>query len=284
MTDEFQTKETRPMTLILLPPHAEFIKDKAVMTEQMVMECQALEDSAASWIATRLGEKGYTVRVLAAEELEKDPELQDLVERVNDRYDKEWSKIVRKPGKLRRGRYNVGDDARKLCSVLDVDGILLARVHAVGIAAGKQILMGFVGGDSDYVGHGRLDMSVVNGKTGTVEGYFFYGQHASLKDLTRKHDRFMKNTSKRCLRLYPDAAEVLPALGLVAEKEAEEEEDEGEKDIIEEFGALLVEEEEDEEEQEAEEEPPAAQDTEGESEESQPEEAQESDTAQNTEK
>jgi hypothetical protein len=273
MANGFRTKESRPMTLVLLPPHAEFIKAKAVMTEEMVKECRALEDAAASWIAERLGEKEYTVRSLTVEELEKDPELRDLVKRVNDRYGEEWSKLVRRPKKLKRGRYNVGDDARKLGSVLDVDGILLARVQAVGITAGKRFLMGGLSGLLSPNGYGRLDVSVVNGKTGTVEGYFVYVEASSIKSLTRKQDIVMKKASKGCLRRYPDAAEVLPARGLDAE--AEEEEDEGEEDIIGEFEALLAEDEEDEEEQEAEETPPAAQDAEGESEGSQSEETQE---------
>ncbi|UCF80950.1 MAG: hypothetical protein JSV08_00560 [Acidobacteriota bacterium] len=275
MTNGFRTKETRPLTLVLLPPHAEFIKAKAVMTEEMVKECRALEDAAASWITTRLGEKAYTVQALSAEEIVKNPELSGLVKRVNDRYGEEWSKLVRRPRKLRQGRYNIGDDTRKLCSVLEVDGLLIARVQAVGVTAGRRFLSGGINALLSPSGYGRMDVSVVNGKTGAVDAYFFFAEYTSIKSLTKKQDKFMKGTSKGCFRRYPAAAEVLKARG--RDDEAEEEEDEGEEDIIGEFEALLGEDEEGEEEQEqeAEEEPSAVEDAEGESEESQSEEAQE---------
>jgi hypothetical protein len=129
------------MTLVLLPPHADLVKRKAFSKKQL--PDAVIGASAAASIAEKLGAKGYTVRVLTAEELEESPGLRELVRKVNDRYGK--AKIVKKPEKAKRGRCNLGDDARKLCSMLGVDGILLARVRTKEITAGRQVLKGSLG-------------------------------------------------------------------------------------------------------------------------------------------
>jgi hypothetical protein len=141
MTDGFRNNESRPMTLVLLPPHADLVKRKAFSKKQL--PDAVIGASAAASIAEKLGAKGYTVRVLTAEELEESPGLRELVRKVNDRYGK--AKIVKKPEKAKRGRCNLGDDARKLCSMLGVDGILLARVRTKEITAGRQVLKGSLG-------------------------------------------------------------------------------------------------------------------------------------------
>ncbi len=244
MTDGFQNNESRPMTLVLLPPHADFIKQKAFGKKQM--PAAAIGASAAVSIAERLGAKGYTVRVLTAEELEKSPDLRKLVRKVNDRYAK--AKIAKKPKKVRRGRCSLGDDARKLCSMLDADGILVARVKTTKITGGRQALkaslaVGLAIGvpnalygaskgeplefGSETIG-GRflagialggivmgyalaeegkslgsttrsMSVSVVDGKTGTVEAHF----------RSPKKTLAMEAVAKKCFHRYPDAAEVL---------------------------------------------------------------------------
>jgi hypothetical protein len=268
------------MTLALLPPHAEFTKTKAVMKEQLVKECDALEDAAASWIAERLDDKGYSARALTVEELEKNAELRDLVKKVNDRYQEEWPKIVRRPWKLEYGRYSMGDDARKLCSVLGVEGLLLARIQAFVTTLGRGFMSELLSRESgdEYV---SMDVSVVNGKTGTVEAYFFHARSSYFRELTRKPNRVMKGVSEKTLCRYPDVREILARRERKGVDLPGGAEDEDEEDTVEEFEALLDEDE--EEEQEAAEEPVAVEDAEGESKESQSEEAQEPDTAQDTE-
>ena len=281
MTPEFRrglSEESFLMTLALLPPHAEFIRAKAVMTEQLVKECAALEDAAASWIAERLGDKGYTVRALAVEELEKNPELRDLVKRVNDRYGEEWARIVQRPDRIEFGRYSMGDDARKLCSLLDVEGLLLARIQAFTTTIGKGLVKELLRSESseEYV---SLDVSVVNGRTGAVEAYFFHARSSYFRELTKKPNRVMKVVSKETLCNYPDVAEILARRERKGVDLPGGEEAEGEDDTVGKFEALLAEDKEEEEK-----EPLAMEGAEGESKESQPEETRESGKTRSEEK
>src|SRR5688572_1558778 len=94
MTAEFLTKSPRPMVVAVLPPHAEFIKAKAVMTAQMVSEAAALEDEAARAIAVMLESKGYKVRLLTPADFDATQGLRELVTSLNGRYDEEWGKIL----------------------------------------------------------------------------------------------------------------------------------------------------------------------------------------------
>ncbi|UCF80951.1 MAG: hypothetical protein JSV08_00565 [Acidobacteriota bacterium] len=276
LTPEFRrglSEESFLMTLALLPPHAEFIKTKAVMKEQLVEECEALEDAAASWIAERLGGKGYTVRALTVEELEKNPVLLELVRKVNDRYGEEWQKIIQRPGMIEYGRYSMGDDVRKLCSLLDVEGLVIARIHAFVTTLGRGFMEELLNRENseEYV---SMDVSVVNGKTGTVEAYFYHARSSYFRELTRKPNKVMKVVSEKTLCRYPDVAEILARRERKGVNLPGEEEGRDEEDSVGEFEALLGEDEE--------EEPSAVEDTESASEESQSEEGQESDTAQDT--
>ena len=119
MTSGFRSVDSRPIAVAVLPPHAQFIKAKAVMTEEMVKECVALENAAAVHIQKLLSEKGYQVRALSVEEIIADAELQEGYHRVNDRYQEEWRKIIRRPRRVKTRRYNVGDEAMEFAALLD---------------------------------------------------------------------------------------------------------------------------------------------------------------------
>lgn len=234
MTTGFSTGSERPLKLILLPPHADFVKSKAVMTEQMVKESQALEDAAAREILAHLKSKGYEVRYLTSDEINASPELRDLVHGINDRYHEEWSSFVRRPKGVRQGRYSVGDDVVRLCSLLDVDGVLISRIQAVGITVGKAILLSLFGAPGGPASYGRLDVSVVGGGDGDVDAYFFRVQGASLKQLTNRPDVIMRKACKKGLKALPRVGEALSAAQIAQGEENEEE------DIVSEFEALLV--------------------------------------------
>lgn len=235
MTPEFAVGQTRPMSLVLLPPHADFIKRKAVMTEEMVAECKALEEAAAQAVVTDLRGKGYEVRLLTVEEINADPELRELVNRVNDRYQEEWSKIVRKPRGVRTGRYSLGEETVQLATLLGVEGVLLSRIQAVGITPGRAVLASLFGGQ--VAGYGRLDLSVVEGGQGAVLAYFFSIRDSTVKDLVRRPEFVMQKACKKGLKKYPLPGEVIRTAGtdLGAEDEKTEE-----PDIVEEFEALVA--------------------------------------------
>src|SRR6185503_15311509 len=136
MTAGFRTMKTRPMSIAVLPPHAEFIQAKVVMTGEMAAESAALEREAGVALRTNLEVLGYRVRLLTPRDLEKDARLRDLVVRVNDRFGQEWGRMVYRPKAVKQDRYTTGDDAVRLATLLKVDGLAVSRVVAVAQARG----------------------------------------------------------------------------------------------------------------------------------------------------
>jgi hypothetical protein len=238
MTNEFRTALDRPLKLLLLPPQADFIKAKTLVTEEMVAESHALEDAAVTVIMEDLQAKGYEVLYLSPDEIRSNSELGELVSEVEKRYDAEWVKIVRKPKKVRHRRYSIGEPAVTLGAAFDVDGLLISRVQAVGTTTGKQVMAAFFGGS--LASYARLDLAVIDADEGDVHGYFFFAAQCSLKQLTKKPNVAMKKATLRALETHPDSDEVLEARKLKKLGVEEEEEEQPSDDIVSEFEALLA--------------------------------------------
>jgi len=209
MTPAFLAKTPRPMSLAVLPPHADFIKQQAVMTADMVKEAQALEDEAATALGAQLQSKGYTVRVLTQKDVEETPGLKALATGLNGRYDEEWSKILRKPREVKKGRYSVGEDAVKVCSLLKVDGLVMSRVVAVGHTGGRQALTMIMSLGQAYAqSYARIGLSVLEGKAGHVEGYFEGVKNCTTGALLKKPAKVMGDAVENAINNYPGAAEI----------------------------------------------------------------------------
>ena len=209
MTPGFRAKKTRPMRVVVLPPHAEFTKEKVVMTDEMVAEARALEDEAAKALAAQLSEKGYKARVLSHAEIQKKPGLAQIVKRVNDRYNEERSKIINGPKQVRKRRYKVGSDAVQLCAILKTDGIVFARVFANGVSGGKATMSAvFNLGIPRARSSAYMSTAVVEGRQGFVEGYFYAFEATSMGQLTKKPAKIMGQLAGKALSKYPLASEV----------------------------------------------------------------------------
>lgn len=208
MTAEFLTRSPRPMTLAVLPPHAEFIKAKAVMTAQMVSEAAALEDEGARAITVMLESKGYKVRLLTPADFETTRGLRELVTSLNGRYNEEWGKILQDRREVRYGRYGTGEDAVKLASLLHVDGLVLARIVAVGHTGGRQALTIILSlGNAVAQSYARMGLSVLDGRSGRVEGYFEGMQNCTTGGLVKKPAKVMTDLAEKTLDDYLAATE-----------------------------------------------------------------------------
>jgi hypothetical protein len=206
MTPGFLDKTTRPMILAALPPHAEFIKQQAIMTAELVKEAAALEDAANRSVAAALQEKGYAARAVTMQEIESTPGLKEIVRRIDTRYDEEWDKAMRKPREARKGRYSIGDDAVAACSLLKVDGIVMSRIVAVGHSGGAQamtIILSF--GQAYAQSYARISLSVIEGKAGGVEGHFNGLKYTTTGGLLKKPDKVMADLVENAIGDYPDA-------------------------------------------------------------------------------
>jgi len=235
MTSDFRTTETRPATVGILPPHAEFIKKKVLVSHALVEEAAVLERWACSSIAEMLEAKGYDVKIITADEINGDPELKESVRRINERYDEEWRKIIRKPKKVRARRYHAGEEIRKAALHLGVDGIVIPRIQAVGATKGQKAMAYIFGGSLGYT---RLDLSVVDGKTGSVEAYFIGVIESGFTNLTNKPGKMMMKVTKAALKKYPRSGEVLRPKG-PAREARDEDEDETETVVLGDLEALL---------------------------------------------
>jgi hypothetical protein len=210
LTPGFMTRATRPTSLAVILPQAEFIKSQAVMTAEMVNEAAALEDEAATSIETTLRQKGYTARILTAQEIGATPGLSDLIAGLNARYDEEWSKVLRKPKEARTGRYSIGDPAVKVCSALKVDGLVMSRIVAVGHTGGKQALTVLLSLGNAYAqSYARIGLSVIEGTEGHVEAYYGGIKNCTLGGLIKKPAQVMTDLVDDAIGDYPRADQVL---------------------------------------------------------------------------
>ncbi len=171
MTPEFARAEFRPKTMVLIPPRAEVTKRKVTSTEQMIEEGAVLEDATSLVLTEQLGALGYTVRVLTIGEVNTDPELQRMVRNFNERYDADLAQVVKKPKDIRKRRFSFGDEARILAARLEAEAIIVGRISASGATGGQKTMAFLLGGSS---GHAALNLSIVAGDNGDLEGFFTY--------------------------------------------------------------------------------------------------------------
>jgi len=242
MTAEFLTKAPRPMTVAVLPPHAEFIKAKAVMTAEMVSEAAALEDEGARAITAMLESKGYKVRLVTPADFETTRGLRELVTSLNGRYNEEWGKILQDKTEVRYGRYGTGEEAVKLASLLHVDGLVVARVVAVGNTGGRQALTLILSLGGAYAqSYARMGLGVLDGRTGRVEGYFEGMRNCTTGSLVKKPAKVMTDLAENTLNDYLAASEVKKPRKSQLEAQAKDDEPEPAPDeaAISDFEAIL---------------------------------------------
>jgi hypothetical protein len=196
MTTGFRAPKARPASLAVLPPRADFIRSKAVVTPGMRDECAALEREAGVAVRTNLEMLGYQVRLLTARDLEGDARLRDLVERVNGRFGEEWKRIVRGPDVVRQGRAAAGDDAVRLAALLDVHGLVLTRVTAVT-----------QGDEKKAQSYGRVDVGVASGQAGRIEAFFTGLEAASFGQLTGRPAKVMARATETAMSRCPSSTE-----------------------------------------------------------------------------
>lgn len=171
MTPEFARAEFRPKTMVLIPPRAEVTMKKVTSTEQMIEEGAVLEDATSLVLKEQLGALGYTIRVLTIDEVNTDPDLQLMVRNFNERYDADLAQVVKKPKDIRKRRFHFGDEARILAARLEAEAIIVGRISATGATGGQKTMAFLLGGSS---GHAALNLSIVAGDNGDLEGFFTY--------------------------------------------------------------------------------------------------------------
>ena len=206
MTPEFAKAEFRPKTMVLIPPRAEVTKKKVTSTEQMIEEGAVLEDATSLVLKEQLGALGYTIRVLTIDEVNTDPELQLMVRNFNERYDADLAQVVKKPKDIRKRRFSFGDEARILAARLEAEAIIVGRISASGATGGQKTMAFLLGGSS---GHAALNLSIVAGDNGDLEGFFTYVDSGmSPEKIALEPVKTMAKVSAKALKDFPAVDEL----------------------------------------------------------------------------
>ena len=95
-TEEFESGETRPVTVAVLPAQVNLIRQRMLRREAQVEEAGELEAHLSRAVAGELGVKAYEVELITAERINADPELQALVVEANRRFDEVLGNITRR--------------------------------------------------------------------------------------------------------------------------------------------------------------------------------------------
>lgn len=166
-TAEFEAGSTRPVTVALLPSQVSLLKQRMMRVEAEVEESGQLEGHLTAAVASRLEGKGYTVRVVTAEAINADPELQTLVVEANRRFDEVLTNIAARLRKqIESRRYQTGDTLTVLAEKLGVDAVAFVRMQVYAPAKGVQIMnMGMAGSQT------MMSLSLVDGTTTDIEAY-----------------------------------------------------------------------------------------------------------------
>ena len=206
MTPEYARAEYRPKTMVVIPPRAEIVKNKVTGIEQLVEEGSIIEDATSIVLKDKLGELGYQIRILTVEEVNADPGLQDMVRRMNERYDDELARMVKKGKDVRARRFTCGDEAQILAARLGAEALVMTRIQASGATGGQQVMAAIFGGSSGYA---AMSVGIIAGDNGDVEA-FFNGVDGGMSDnaLMERPVETMTKVTKKTLKKYPDASEI----------------------------------------------------------------------------
>lgn len=202
MTPEFSRDEDRPKVLALLPSRAEVVEGKVASTEQLVSIGASLEDITSTIVADLIANKGYEIQRLTNEQVNADPELKNLVHRMNQRYDEERMKIRYKIYKVRDRRYSCGTVAQVLANRLRVDGLLMVRVDAAKVSFGAALF-------ANKRGYTRMDVSVIGADAGDVEAYFFSDVDVPGDRLQKNPVAIMEKVATKMVKKFPNNGQVI---------------------------------------------------------------------------
>jgi hypothetical protein len=166
-TEEFESGETRPVTVAVLPAQVNLIRQRMIRREAQVEEAGELEGHLSHAVANELGLKEYDVELITAERINADPDLQALVVEANRRFDEVLGNITRRLRKQIENRnFHTGDTLTLLANRLGVDAVAFVRMDLIANAKGVQALNFGMGGAQTM-----MSVSIVDGTTTDVEAY-----------------------------------------------------------------------------------------------------------------
>lgn len=166
-TEEFESGETRPVTVAVLPAQVNLIRQRMIRREAQVEEAGELEAHLSNAVAGELGSKAYEVELITAERINADPELQALVVEANRRFDEVLGNVTRRlRKKIEERAFHTGDTLTLLANRLGVDAVAFVRMDLIANAKAVQALNFGMGGAQTM-----MSVSLVDGATTDIEAY-----------------------------------------------------------------------------------------------------------------
>jgi hypothetical protein len=146
---------------------------KVGMKGQEGMSKESEAWSAALQTVVELHLKGAGVQVLPSgmspEDLEKDPELQQVVLKLQEKYNSILAQIDKHPKDTRKARFSVGDEVTLLPCAAKADTLVYVNGHGRVLTGGKKAFGILVAGPSASTAF--LELSLVDAKSGDVLAY-----------------------------------------------------------------------------------------------------------------
>jgi hypothetical protein len=166
-TEEFESGANRPVTVAVLPARVSLVKQRLIRREDQPEEAGQLEGHLTSAVAAALREKGYKVKIVSADAINADANLQELAVESNRRYDELLDNVSRRlRKKIETRRYHAGDSVTLLANKLGVDAVAFVRMQVVAAAKGVQALnFGMAGSQT------MMSVSLVDKNTTDIEAY-----------------------------------------------------------------------------------------------------------------
>ncbi len=222
MTNEFRSLELRPETIALLPARTSLTEGGVFKSENKVGETAGLEDALGNYLEKEMTKRGYTVRRLTFDEIGADPQLAELLNAANQRYDEEYATISTfKVDDVKNRRYSIGEHGRRLANYLGVDALAFPRKQIVAASSGSKFLQ-VIGASDDKQGGINMEFVLVHARTGDVEALFgavsksgtstFGG--ISLKKILKKADKYMKKIAATATKKMPNIDKALKLVKL----------------------------------------------------------------------
>lgn len=216
-TEEFERGETRPVTVALLPAHADLLKQGIVGTQSQVQESAMLAEHLADAVGEEFERRGYVLKVLTPEMINADPGLQALVVDADRRYQEVLAQLQRRINKqIEQREYNAGDEMRLLAQRLGVDGIAFTRIEIAAAGKGRQAMAWTVGIGSTGSST-MMSVSIIDGRTADIEAYFVppilrRGRaFAGYNEFIENPEENMEKITSATLKDLPDADPALRA-------------------------------------------------------------------------
>ena len=178
-------------TTMILPPNVKIIKLGVKGSEEMTDESRLIENALPSLITGVLQEHQCTVndKALAADALQKDPELNYAVADLQKRFDELFHQLEKKTKDVRKGRFTIGDEVAKLNPGGAIDALVFVRGYGQ-VNTGGKVFLNALAGAAAY-NASVYHIVVVDARSGTVlyYGVARAGNPAKSPDNSRKSIR-----------------------------------------------------------------------------------------------